>query len=241
MLEAKRIEALRAGLQVLWDVSIEVNRGEVVALVGPNGAGKSTLLQVLSGLIRPIGGSVRFEGRPLTSLRPDRVVEMGLCHVPEGRGLFPQMTVLENLDMGCLLKKARALRARSLKIVYDYFPVLEARANQRAGTLSGGEQQMVAIGRGIMSCPELLILDEPSWGLSPLLAQAIYDVIARLNEGGMSILLVEQNVPMALELADRAYVIENGRIVGQGSGDELLGDDHIKEAYLGHVALAEGG
>ncbi len=235
MLEARGIQAHRGGIQVLWDVSLEVKGGEIVALVGPNGAGKSTLLQVLSGLIKPTAGQVIFRDQSLTGLRADRVVALGLCHVPEGRGLFPLMTVRENLEMGCFLGGARARRAESFDLVYEYFPILQQRATQKAGTLSGGEQQMLAIGRGIMSGPRLLILDEPSWGLAPLLAQAIFDVIRRVNAQGVSILLVEQNVHMALASAHRAYVLENGRVVGQGAGSELLADDHIQKAYLGQT------
>ncbi|MBU0516969.1 MAG: ABC transporter ATP-binding protein [Proteobacteria bacterium] len=235
MLEAREVQAQRAGIQVLWDVSLKVNEAEIVALVGPNGAGKSTILQVVSGLIRPTGGRVLFQGRSLSAVRASRIVARGLCHVPEGRGLFPQMTVRENLEMGCYLGPARTRRDESFRMVYEYFPRLGQRAAQRAGTLSGGEQQMLAIGRGIMSRPKLLILDEPSWGLAPLLARAIFDVIRRINAAGVAILLVEQNVHMALELAHRAYVLENGRIAGHGAGAELLADDHIKEAYLGQA------
>jgi branched-chain amino acid transport system ATP-binding protein len=233
MLEARGIQANRGGIQVLWDVSLTVGEGETVALVGPNGAGKSTLLMVLSGMIKPTAGQVSFQGKSLGGLRADRVVGRGLCHVPEGRGLFPQMTVHENLEMGCYLGGARARRSESFDLVYEYFPILETRARQKAGTLSGGEQQMLAIGRGIMSVPRLLILDEPSWGLAPLLAQSIFDVIRRVNAQGVAILLVEQNVHMALESANRAYVLENGRVVGQGTGAELLADDHVQAAYLG--------
>jgi branched-chain amino acid transport system ATP-binding protein len=238
LLEARDIQARRGGIQVLWDVSLEIQDGEIVALVGPNGAGKSTLLLVLSGLLKPAAGRVVFGDRSLAGLRADRIVSLGMCHVPEGRGLFPQMTVRENLEMGCFLTAARPRKAESFALVYEYFPILKQRAAQKAGTLSGGEQQMLAIGRGIMSRPRLLILDEPSWGLSPLLAQAIFDVIRRVNDQGVSILLVEQNVHMALELARRAYVLENGRVVGHGTGAELLADDHIKEAYLGQAPAA---
>ncbi len=236
MLEARDVQAQQGGIQVLWDVSLEVGEAEIVALVGPNGAGKSTLLQVVSGLIRPTGGRVTFQGRSLTALRANRIMALGLCHVPEGRGLFPQMSVRENLEMGCYLRTARAHRAESFRLVYEYFPILGRRAAQKAATLSGGEQQMLAVGRGIMARPRLLILDEPSWGLAPLLAKAIFDVIRRVNAAGVAILLVEQNVHRALELAHRAYVLENGRIVGQGAGADLLADDHIKEAYLGQSA-----
>jgi branched-chain amino acid transport system ATP-binding protein len=235
LLEARGIQARRGGIQVLWDVSLDIADGEIVALVGPNGAGKSTLLLVLSGLLKPDAGQVSFRDKSLLGIRANRIVALGMCHVPEGRGLFPQMTVRENLEMGCYLGEARARRAETFELVYEYFPILQARASQKAGTLSGGEQQMLAIGRGIMSGPRLLILDEPSWGLSPLLAQAIFRVIRRINDQGVSILLVEQNVHMALESAHRAYVLENGRVVGQGKGSELLADDHIQEAYLGRA------
>jgi len=233
MLEIERINVSYGDLQALWEVSFKVEEKEIVALIGPNGAGKTTTLKTISGLLRPFGGEIRFEGLGMGKAPIHKRVEMGISLVPEGRGLFPGMSVLENLELGAFTAKGRSYKEETLEQVYELFPILKERKKQAAGTLSGGEQQMLAIGRGLMSKPKLLLLDEPSWGLSPLLSKLIYEVIGRINRSGVTILLIEQNVRMALELALRAYVVENGRIVKEGECRNMLDDQHIKEAYLG--------
>jgi len=233
MLEIERINVSYADLQALWDVSFRVQEKEIVALLGPNGAGKTTTLRAITGLLRPFAGGVKFEGVAVEKMAIHRRVEMGISLVPEGRGLFPGMTVLENLELGAFTAKGRTCKDQTLEQVYQLFPILKNRRKQAAGTLSGGEQQMLAIGRGLMSKPKLLLFDEPSWGLSPLVSKLIYDVIRQINHFGVTILLIEQNVRMALELAHRAYVVENGRIVKQGDTRSMLDDQHIREAYLG--------
>lgn len=233
MLEIERINVSYADLQALWDVSFKVEEKEIVALLGPNGAGKTTALRAITGLLRPFSGEVRFEGLAMEKMAIHRRVEMGISLVPEGRGLFPGMSVLENLELGAFTAKGRCCKEETLGTVYKLFPILEMRRRQTAGTLSGGEQQMLAIGRGLMSKPKLLLLDEPSWGLSPLVSKLIYEVILQINHFGVTLLLIEQNVRMALELAHRAYVVENGRIVKQGDSRNMLNDRHIREAYLG--------
>ncbi|MBC7250746.1 MAG: ABC transporter ATP-binding protein [Anaerolineae bacterium] len=233
MLKLERINAAYKDLQVLWDVSIEVNEGELVTLVGPNGAGKTTTLKVISGLLKPTSGSISFQGRSLRKESAHKIVELGISQVPEGGKIFTGMSVLENLELGAFVARARQDKDRTLKWVYEIFPRLEERKNQRAGTLSGGERQMLAIGRALMSKPKLLLLDEPSFGLAPILVDQIFDMITEINRQGVTVLLVEQNVRAALELAHRAYVIENGRIVGQGAGEDLLSFESVRRAYLG--------
>jgi branched-chain amino acid transport system ATP-binding protein len=231
-----RVEDLEAGygdLVAVRRVSLEVRAGEAVALIGGNGAGKTTTLRAVSGLIRLRRGTVEFEGRRLDGLGAADIVARGIAHVPEGRQLFPTMTVRENLELGAVSPEARARRAASLEAVVALFPVLGARAAQAAGTLSGGEQQMCAIGRGLMACPRLLMLDEPSLGLSPVLVALIFETLARINREGTALLVVEQNVPRALRLSHRGYVVENGAIAQQGTREELLGSPHVRAAYLG--------
>lgn len=234
MLQVNRVSAAYDEIQVLWDVSLEVNKGEIVGLVGANGAGKTTLLRTLAGLHRPQGGVIYFDGQEITSDPAHRKVERGLALVPEGRRLFPYMTVEENLLVGGFIKRARNNRKAALEHVYELFPRLAERRNQQAGTLSGGEQQMLAIGRALMSKPRLLMLDETSLGLAPVVVRDIFRLVQDLRtREGFTILLVEQNVQQCLQIADRAYVIENGRIVLEGSGQELMHNPHLKEHYLG--------
>lgn len=232
MLEVQGINAGYKDLQALWDISLRVGEGELVALVGPNGAGKTTTLKVISGLIKPIAGNVLLDGRSLTKEPPHKIVDLGISQVLEGGRVFTDLTVLENLELGSFGAKARKVKDENLERVFDLFPRLQERQRQRAGTLSGGERQMLAIGRAMMSAPRLLMLDEPSFGLAPILVQQIFDMITRINKQGVTVLLVEQNVRAALELTQRAYVIENGRVVGEGSGDSLLSFESIRTAYL---------
>lgn len=233
MLKVTNMSATYGDVQVLWNVSFEVNQGELVALVGANGAGKTTILNTISGLVRRTEGKIEFLGQSLDRIPPHRVAELGIAHVPEGRRLFPEMTVRENLEMGSLAPAAKAKRQETLEWVFQLFPILKERQRQEAGTLSGGQQQMLAIGRGLMARPKLLMLDEPSLGLAPVLVDHIFEVIKEVNKEGLTVLLVEQNVMHALNLCSRAYVLENGRIVLHGSGKELLNNQHVKEAYLG--------
>jgi branched-chain amino acid transport system ATP-binding protein len=220
-------------IQVLWDVSLRVDDGEIVTVLGPNGAGKTTLMRTISGLIRPAGGAIELAGERLHAVPSHRVVELGAVQVPEARQLFPEMTVAENLELGAYLPAARRKRAETLAGVEALFPRLAERRAQMAGTLSGGEQQMVAIGRALMSRPRLLMLDEPSLGLAPRLVADVFDAIARIHEEGISVLLVEQNVHQALGIAERAYILETGRIVREGTPDHLLADPQVRAAYLG--------
>ena len=210
-----------------------VNEGELVALVGPNGSGKTTILRVISGLLKPASGSLEFLGKSLKNLPPHRVVELGISQVPETGKIFTEMTVFENLELGAFLPAARKERFQTIKWVYEIFPRLEERKDQMAGTLSGGERQMLAIGRALMSKPKLLLLDEPSFGLAPIMVENMFEMIARINKQGVTILLVEQNVQAALELAQRAYLLENGKIVGGGKASELLSFESVRSAYLG--------
>jgi branched-chain amino acid transport system ATP-binding protein len=233
MLEVQGIDAGYKDLQALWDVSLRVGEGELVALVGPNGAGKTTTLKVISGLIKPTAGSVLLDGRPLAKEPPHKIVDLGISQVLEGGRVFTELTVLENLDVGSFTSKARKVKDENLARVFDLFPRLAERKRQSAGTLSGGERQMLAIGRALMSAPRLLMLDEPSFGLAPILVEQIFEMITEINRQGVTVLLVEQNVRAALELTQRAYVIENGRVVGEGSGDSLLSFESIRTAYLG--------
>jgi branched-chain amino acid transport system ATP-binding protein len=233
MLEVNGIDAGYKDLQALWGVSLQVAEGELVAIVGPNGAGKTTTLKVISGLIKPTAGTVTLDGRPLAKEPAHRIVEYGISQVLEGGRVFTGLTVLENLELGCFSAKARGSKRENLKRVFGLFPRLEERQKQRAGTLSGGERQMLAIGRALMSKPRLLMLDEPSFGLAPILVEQIFRMVTEINKQGVTVLLVEQNVRAALELTQRAYVIENGRIVGEGSGESLLSFESVKSAYLG--------
>ncbi len=234
MLEISHMDVSYGDLQALWDVSMTIEEGKIAALVGSNGAGKSTLMYSVSGLIKHKTGSIRFEGMRLDRMPAHQRVELGICMVPEGRRLFPQMTVLENLEVGASITKARKVRFDTLNWIYELFPILRERKKQRAGTLSGGEQQMLAIGRVLMSQPKLLLIDEMSLGLSPLLVQEISRVIKEINQARkLTILLVEQDVQLALSLADWGYIIENGRIVGEGKAEELLCSEQVREAYLG--------
>ena len=234
MLEIHGIDVFYGDLQALWGVSLNVQQGEIVSLVGPNGAGKSTLMKTVSGLLRPSAGSIIFDSIRLDKVPAYEIVEMGICMVPEGGRLFSSMSVLENLELGAFNIEARKERSEALERVYEIFPVIKARKNQMAGTLSGGEQQMLAIGRALMSQPKLLLLDEISLGLAPLLVQSIFRVIKMINDSKqIPLLLVEQNVRMALELGGRGYIIETGRIVGHDEAQRLLESEKVKKAYLG--------
>ncbi len=233
MLKVENLDVFYGDLQVLWDVSFEVREKEILVLVGANGAGKSTTLKTISGILKPRAGAVTFDGVRLDSVPADRVIRHGVVHVPEARRLFREMSVEENLVMGSLAPEAKRKRADTLEWVYGLFPRLRERRRQAAGTLSGGEQQMCAVGRGLMSHPRLLMFDEPSLGLAPILVQEVFEIIRRINETGVTVLLVEQNVRQTLAMCHRAYVLENGRVVLTGTGRELLDDSHVREAYLG--------
>src|SRR5919199_4235462 len=233
MLECRELDVYYGDLQSLWGVSLDVAAGEIVAMIGPNGAGKTTIMRTLAGLLQPARGTISLEGRRVDAEPGHRRVALGLALVPEGRRLFGTMTVLENLELGAYPGRARAQRQAALEWVYGIFPILAERRQQLAGTLSGGQQQMVAIGRALMSRPRLLLLDEPSLGLAPVVVEQIFDVIRQINGEGVTVLLVEQNARAALRLASRGYVIENGRVVQQDRADALLHDEHVRQAYLG--------
>lgn len=233
MLEVEKINVFYGDAQALWDVSLTVYKGEIVTLVGSNGSGKSTTLKAISGLASPSSGEISLEETRIDRMAAHRIVEMGVAQIPEGRRLWPGLSVRENLELGAYTKAARAVRDETMEWVLGLFPLLKARRDQLAGTLSGGEQQMLAIGRGLLSCPKLLILDEPSLGLAPLLVAEVFETIQKINREGMTILLVEQNVNHALAISNRGYVLETGRIVLSGKGKELLADEHVKTAYLG--------
>lgn len=233
VLEVNDIDVYYGELQALWGVSLHIDEGELISLVGSNGAGKTTTLRAISGILTPRRGKILFEGKDITGWPPHRIAQEGLAHIPEGRQLFPRLTVLENLKMGAYTPKAREHFDETLEFIFTLFPRLKERRGQIAGTLSGGERQMLAIARGLMLRPKLLMLDEPSLGLAPKLVQRVMDTLRRLHEEGLTILLVEQNVRYALELADRGYVLETGRVVMEGEGKELLEDPRIKKAYLG--------
>jgi branched-chain amino acid transport system ATP-binding protein len=233
MLKVNGIDVFYGDLQVLWDISFEVKEKEILVLVGANGAGKSTTIRTISSLLTPRKGSIEFNGTRLDRSPPHRVIEHGIVHVPEGRRLFPQMSVEENLIMGTLHGEAKTKRFNTMERVYQLFPRLRERKKQLAGTLSGGEQQMLAVGRGLMSLPKLMMFDEPSLGLAPILVQDIFRIIRRINEEGVTVLLVEQNVRQTLAMCHRAYVLENGRVVLEGTGQALMANEHVKEAYLG--------
>jgi len=236
LLEVKGIDVSYGDIQALWDVSLQVEEGAIIALVGANGAGKTTLLKTISGLIHARKGEILLSGESLTNLKPQEIVDRGITHVPEGRRLFSDLTVLENLNLGAYIPRARPFYAESLERVFSLFPVLKNRKNQRAGTLSGGEQQMLAIGRAIMARPKLVMLDEPSLGLSPILVRTVFELISALNEQKLTILLVEQNVNQALKIAHHAYVMKTGKIVMSGRADELLANEEIRKAYIGERA-----
>lgn len=233
MLQIKNIDVFYGDLQVIWDVSFSVNQGEIVALIGANGAGKSTILRTISGLVHPTAGDIVFDGHVINKLPAHSLIEHGLVHIPEARRLFPEMTVEENLDIGSLRGDAKKNRKSGKDKIFELFPRLAERRRQQAGTLSGGEQQMLAIGRGLMSRPKLMMLDEPSLGLAPILVKEVFRVINQVRSEGMTVLIVEQNVKQTLSVADRAYVLENGKLVMQGNAKELADDEHVKAAYLG--------
>ena len=233
MLEIKDIEVYYGMIQAIKGISFEVNEGEVIALIGANGAGKMTTLHTITGLLSPKKGSVIFEGKDITKVPAHKIVSLGIAHVPEGRRVFAELTVYENLKMGAYTRKDKDEIEKTLEMVYKRFPRLEERKNQLAGTLSGGEQQMLAMGRALMSHPKIIVMDEPSMGLSPILVNEIFDIIQEVSKGGTTVLLVEQNAKKALSIADRAYVLETGRIVLEGDAKVLMNDDSIKKAYLG--------
>jgi branched-chain amino acid transport system ATP-binding protein len=233
LLEVKGVDVLYGDVQVIWDLSIHVEEGTIVALVGANGAGKTTLLKTISGLMHARRGEILFSGRSLGKLRPQKVVDLGISHVPEGRRLFSNLTVLENLKLGAYPPRARPLFAESLERAFSLFPVLKDRQGQKAGSLSGGEQQMLAIARALMASPHLLMLDEPSLGLSPIFVKTIFELIHVLNKQKVTILLVEQNIHQALKIAHQAYVLKTGKIAMSGRGDELLADPEVQKAYIG--------
>jgi branched-chain amino acid transport system ATP-binding protein len=234
ILNVKHISAGYGRVQVLKEINLEVGTGEIVCLVGANGAGKTTLLKVISGIIPSMQGKLYFDSQDITNRKPDYIVRTGLSHVPEGRQIFADLTVRQNLILGAYVHKLKKEEMEKLfNFVFDLFPILKTRLTQKAGTMSGGEQQMLAIGRGLMSQPKLLLLDEPSLGLAPLVVEIILNVIQSLRSAGIAILLIEQNVNAALQIADRAYIMETGRIVSQGSAKTLLGDDEVRKRYLG--------
>ena len=233
MLEIKNIDVFYGDVQVIWNASFDVQKREIVALIGANGAGKSTILKTISGMLRPKKGDILFENIPIYKIDPYRLVEMGIVHVPEARRLFVEMTVDENLDMGSLKGEARIQREKTREMVFGLLPRLKERRKQLAGTLSGGEQQMLAVARGLMSKPKLQMFDEPSLGLAPLLVKEIFNTIKKINGEGTTVLIVEQNVKQTLLVANRGYVLETGRITNQGTGKSLLSDEHVKTAYLG--------
>jgi branched-chain amino acid transport system ATP-binding protein len=233
LLEVSNVDTRYGSLQVLWDISLEVKTGETVAIIGANGSGKSTLLNTVSGLLHPSRGSIRFGGKDITAMDPFQIVTLGISQVPEGRRIFPDMTVIENLRIGSYNRKARPKRDENLRNVYRHFPRLEQRKNQLAKTLSGGEQQMMAIGSALMSDPRLMLLDEMSLGLSPLVVNELYKVLREIRARGITIIFVEQNVRRTLSEAERAYILETGRIVMSGAASELREEEKVKKAYFG--------
>ena len=233
MLEVKDLEVSYGMIQAIKGISFEVNKGEVIALIGANGAGKTTTLHTITGLLSPKKGSVIFEGKDITKIPAHKIVSMGMAHVPEGRRVFADLSVYENLKLGAYTRKDKENLNKDLENIYKRFPRLAERKNQSAGTLSGGEQQMLAMGRALMSKPSIILMDEPSMGLSPILVNEIFDIIESISKSGTTVLLVEQNAKKALSIADRAYVLETGKIVTSGKASELLEDDSIKKAYLG--------
>ncbi len=233
MLEVDGVSAYYGKIRALWDVSLNVQKGEIVALIGANAAGKTTILDAISGLVHPASGSVKFLDQRVDRMPPHEIVRLGISHVPEGGKAFPEMTVRENLDMGAYSDEAWQKRKETVERIYEMFPLLKQRGGQLARTLSGGERQMLAIGRGLMSRPKLCALDEPSYGLSPIMVKEIFDAIRTLRDQGMTILLVEQDVQQGLDIADRGDVLESGRVALEGTSADLLQNDHVKKAYLG--------
>jgi len=234
MLRLQNIQTYYGNIQALKDVTIDISEGEIVTLIGANGAGKTTTLMSISGITPPRKGEIAFKGSPIQHLKPEEIVKLGICQVPEGRRIFPDMTVVENLEMGAFLRSDKSTIKTDLDMVFDLFPILEQRRSQLGGTLSGGEQQMLAISRALMARPRLLLLDEPSLGLAPLIIQQIFEIIRKINkESGTTIFLVEQNANQALKLADRGYVMENGRITLVDKASALLENDEVRKAYLG--------
>ena len=233
MLEIKDLEVYYGVIQAIKGISFEVNKGEVIALIGANGAGKTTILHTITGLLSPKKGSVMYEGTDITKIPAHKIVSLGMAHVPEGRRVFADLSVYENLKMGAYTRKDKNEVEETLERVYERFPRLKERKNQMAGTLSGGEQQMLAMGRALMSKTKIILMDEPSMGLSPILVNEIFDIIQEVSKSGTTVLLVEQNAKKALSIADRAYVLETGKIVLEGKAEDLLNDDSIKKAYLG--------
>ncbi len=233
MLELENIEVYYDSVYVLKNISFKINKGEIVTLIGANGAGKTTTLKTISGLVHPKRGKITYNGKDITHSSSEEIVGLGISHCPEGRQLFPYMTVKENLLLGAYLRKDKASIARDMEWVFSLFPILKERERQIAGTLSGGEQEMLAIGRALMSSPQLILLDEPSLGLAPNIVDKIFDIIKHINKEGTTVLLVEQNANMALEIADRGYVLETGKIVLEGSAKELIENKQVKKAYLG--------
>jgi len=233
VLEVNSIDVFYGELQALWNVSLNVNKGEKVAVLGSNGAGKTTTLRAILGVLPIKNGSIKFLDKEIHNLPTHRIIELGVATVPEGRRLFPSLTVIENLELGAYTRKAREKMKDTLEWIYQIFPILKERRNQVAGTLSGGEQQMLAIGRALMSKPKLLLMDEPTLGLAPKVALSVFDIINRINNDGVTILLVEQNVRHTLEVVDRAYILEGGRIVMEGESSRLMDNDYVKKSYLG--------
>jgi len=234
MLKINDIDVSYGDVQVLYNVSLDINDGELIAVIGANGAGKTTLLRTISGMLKCTAGTIEFQGREISNAPPDKIVASGVVQIPEGRLLFPKMSVRENLMMGAYLAKSVETKKERMQSVYEMFPKMKERENQLAGTLSGGEQQMLAIGRGLMAGPRLLLLDEPSLGLAPLLVQQVFDLAQQINRDfGVTVLLVEQNVRKSCEISNRVYVLENGRVVMSGPGSEMLENDHVRRAYLG--------
>ncbi len=233
MLELKGVRTFYGNIQALWDVDLRIEEGEIVTLVGANGAGKSTTLMSVCGAVPIAGGEILFNGAPIHTLRPDKIVRLGISQVPEGRLIFPDLTVRENLELGAYLRNDKSGIAKDMDFAFDLFPILAERRNQAGGTLSGGEQQMLAISRALMARPKLLLLDEPSLGLAPIIIRQIFSIIQRVNADGTTVFLVEQNANQALKIAKRGYVMETGRITMQGTGEALLADEAVRRAYLG--------
>ena len=233
MLELKDVNAGYGTFQALFDISLEVNAGEAVAVIGPNGAGKTTLMRVISGMTAPFSGDLKMEKQSLTTIPPHQIVELGIAHVPENRRLFPGMTVEDNLKLGAFAKKARGDSKKSLDFVYELFPRMKERRSHLAGTMSGGEQQMCAIGRAIMSGPKLLLMDEPSAGLAPVVVQQVFGLVRRIREEGYTVLIVEQNVQQVLKVVDRAYLLEAGQLIDSGKSSDLLESETVRKAYMG--------
>ena len=233
LLKISNIDVFQGTFQALWDVSLEVKSGEIVGLIGANTSGKSTLLDAISGLLHPAKGKIEFDGQDISTMEPFRIVELGITQVPEGRGIFPDMSVLDNLILGSYSRRARSRRKENLGNVYQHFPILETRKKQTAKTLSGGEQQMLVLGRGLMADPKLMLLDEMSLGLAPIIITSLYKALQEIRERGITILFVEQNVKRSLEEADRAYILEVGRVTLSGTAEELREDEGVKKAYFG--------